>query len=208
VTCTFSLTFDDGPDADWTMRVLEALIRADVRATFFMIGERVRSNPAVARAVLEAGHEIELHCERHLRHSELCESEIERDTYAGLESLATVGAHPTLWRTPWGVCTEASERVAHTHGLRLVHWTIDTHDWGGDSAPAMLVAARPLVRAEGIVLMHDGLGPGALREGCANTVELIDGLALAARKESLEIMPLGEALQACAHLELAQGVAG
>lgn len=205
---TLSLTFDDGPDARWTGRVLEALSAADARATFFMVGERVKSAPAAALAVLEAGHEVQLHCERHLRHSELSEAEIERDTSVGLASLATVGVRPALWRTPWGVRTKASGRVARAHRLRLVDWTIDTHDWRGDSPAAMLAGAQPLLTDRAVVLMHDALGPGALRAGCDNTLALIEPLLWTAREEGFVVAPLGETNLPAGDAGLAGGRAG
>jgi peptidoglycan/xylan/chitin deacetylase (PgdA/CDA1 family) len=202
---TLSLTFDDGPDAHWTRQVLEALNRADARATFFTIGERVKAHPDTVLAILQAGHDVQLHCERHVRHSELSEAEIELDTTAGLRSLAEVGVRPTLWRTPWGVRTQASERVARSHGLRLIDWTIDTHDWRGDGASTMLDAAHPLLAADGIVLMHDAIGPGALRAGCENTVELVGGLVAAARAEGLHIAPVAETSHPGQGVELVPG---
>jgi peptidoglycan/xylan/chitin deacetylase (PgdA/CDA1 family) len=205
---TLSLTFDDGPDEQWTARVLEALRAADARATFFMIGERVKSAPAAALAVLEAGHEVQLHCERHLRHSDLSEAEIERDTSVGLASLATIGVRPTLWRTPWGVRTKASERVARAQRLRLVHWTIDTHDWRGDSPTRMLAAARPLLADRAVVLMHDALGPGALRAGCHNTLALIEPLLWTAREEGFVVALIGDTNASAGDAGLAEGRAG
>ena len=171
------------------MRVLDALKRSRTRGTFFMIGERVRADPTSARAVIEAGHEVQLHCYRHVRHSELSEAEIERDTREALAALAQVGVRATYWRTPWGVRTSATVRVAERHRLRLVDWTIDTHDWRGDSAAAMLARARARVRLAdgGVVLMHDALGPGALRAGCENTVELLRPLIAAARRGGLNV---------------------
>jgi hypothetical protein len=182
-----SLTFDDGPDQHWTGRVLDVLRRSDTRATFFMVGERVRAAPASARAVIEAGHDVQLHCDRHLRHSDLSEHEIDRDVRDGLAALASIGVRPGYWRTPWGVRTDATARIASQHGLRLMDWTIDTHDWRGDSAVAMLARARPGVGEGGIVLMHDALGPGALRTGCENTVELVGELIALARREGLDV---------------------
>jgi peptidoglycan/xylan/chitin deacetylase (PgdA/CDA1 family) len=185
-----SLTFDDGPDPVWTTRVLDALQRSRTRATFFMVGERVLTTPATARAVVEAGHDVQLHCHRHIRHTELSEPAIERDACDALAALELIGARPTLWRTPWGVRTPASVRVAGTHRLRLVNWTHDTHDWRGDASAAMLAAAAPALAEGGVVLMHDGLGPGSLRQGCENTVELVAVLADAARREALSVGPL------------------
>jgi peptidoglycan/xylan/chitin deacetylase (PgdA/CDA1 family) len=188
-----SLTFDDGPDEVGTPGVLAVLRRSVTDATFFMVGERVRSAPSLARAVLDAGHEVQLHCHRHIRHTELSEAEIERDTTVALDALAALGVHPTHWRTPWGIQTPATANVARRHRLKLVGWTIDTHDWRGDPAPAMLARARPFLTGGGIVLMHDALGPGALRTGCENTIELLAPLIALARAHGLEVGPLSAA---------------
>ena len=174
------LTFDDGPDEHWTPRVLEELERCGARATFFVVGERVRALPHVLEAVHEAGHEVALHCDRHLRHTELSEEELEADTVSALASLALLGIHPRLWRAPWGVLTSASLRVAERYGLELVHWSFDTHDWRGDSPAEALPDTDQRLGADAIVLMHDALGPGALRSGCENTLALIAPLLAAA----------------------------
>jgi peptidoglycan/xylan/chitin deacetylase (PgdA/CDA1 family) len=187
-----SLTFDDGPDRSWTRCVLAELERSGATATFFMVGERVAADPHTARAVRGAGHEIELHCHRHVRHTVLSEAEIERDTTEGLKALAALGIRPRRWRTPWGVTTTGSRRVAHRHGLELVGWTIDTHDWRGDASAAMLARAGEELAGGGVVLMHDALGPGALRAGCEQTVELVGGLVAAARARGLTVGPLGK----------------
>lgn len=166
--------------------MLGELERCRARATFFVLGERVEATPDVVCAAVDAGHEVQLHGYRHLRHSQLSEEEIELDTRAALDALAQVGVRPTRWRTPWGIATPASERVALRHGLTLVHWTIDTHDWRGDPALAMLARARRQLAPGAVVLMHDGLGPGAMRSGCENTVELLAPLIAAACARGLE----------------------
>jgi peptidoglycan/xylan/chitin deacetylase (PgdA/CDA1 family) len=171
-----NLTFDDGPDRVWTRRVMAALHRHYVTGTFFMSGERVLAEPLVACEVLEQGHEIQLHCHRHIRHTELSRSEIERDAWDALAALAEIGVEPTRWRTPWGVVTADSEAVAAHLGLRLTGWDHDTHDWRGDSPVAMMTALGPRLSLGGSVLMHDGLGPGATRSDCSNTVGLLDPL--------------------------------
>lgn len=185
-----SLTFDDGPDRRGTAAVLDALRAGDVCGTFFMVGEQVRATPELARAVIDEGHAVQLHCDRHVRHCELSELEIERDTRAALETLAELSVRPTLWRTPWGVCTPASERVARRHGLALAHWTIDTHDWRGDAATDMLERAREGLADGAVVLMHDAIGPGATRKSCANTVELLGPLIAATRDAGLQVRSL------------------
>jgi peptidoglycan/xylan/chitin deacetylase (PgdA/CDA1 family) len=157
-----------------------------------MVGERVSQHPGIAREVLEAGHEVQLHCHRHIRHSEMSEPEIERDTRVALEAFGQIGVSPSYWRTPWGVRTAASREVARRHRLRLVNWTIDTHDWRGDPAPVMLAHANAHMEDGDVVLMHDGLGPGAVRAGCRNTVELLAPLVASARQRGFLVGPLSE----------------
>ncbi len=189
-TRALSLTFDDGPDPVWTPLVLEQLASCGVTATFFMVGQRVLAYPESARAVLAAGHDVQLHCHRHVRHTELTEADLRLDTESALGALASVGVRPRLWRTPWGICTEASIRVARRLGLRLVRWSIDTHDWRGDRPQKMLADVRPQLANGGAVLMHDAVGPGARRAGCQNTVALLGALAAAAGACGLTLAPM------------------
>ncbi|MGH2864604.1 MAG: polysaccharide deacetylase family protein [Solirubrobacteraceae bacterium] len=185
-----SFTFDDGPDETWTPLVLDALARCEVTGTFFMVGERVLAQPDLADAVRAAGHDVQLHCHRHVRHTELTKAALYLDTETALAALACVGVRPKLWRTPWGVCTEASARVAELFGLRLVHWSIDAHDWRGDESRAMLAQCYVRLTDGGSVLMHDALGPGAQRRGCENTLALLPALAAAARAHGLALAPV------------------
>jgi peptidoglycan/xylan/chitin deacetylase (PgdA/CDA1 family) len=163
-----------------------------VHATFFVIGERALAHPDVLRATVDAGHQVQLHCHRHVRHTQMSERELECDTEQALGTLSRAGVQPALWRAPWGVSTPASERVARSFGLRLVGWSIDTHDWRGDAPAAMLAAAKADLLAGGSVLMHDALGPGSKRAGCENTVALLERLAVVTRELGLPLEPLRE----------------
>src|SRR5450755_3348169 len=60
-----ALTYDDGPNDPWTLRLLEVLDRHSVKATFFLIGRFVAQRPDIARAIAQAGHAIGLHTWNH-----------------------------------------------------------------------------------------------------------------------------------------------
>lgn len=187
-----SFTFDDGPDPVWTPLILEELSRLDVRATFFVVASRVGLHPGVVRRASELGHQIGLHCHCHIRHSELTERRIDEDTRRALAVLGDIGLQPRLWRTPWGVCTRGSVRVAERYGLELVRWSVDTHDWRGDSVPVMYRAVASQLKslgADATLLMHDGLGPGALRDGADATLALLRPLVALGRARSLDMGP-------------------
>jgi peptidoglycan/xylan/chitin deacetylase (PgdA/CDA1 family) len=181
-----ALTFDDGPDPAWTPRVLDALRAASARATFFVLGEPARRHPELVRRALDEGHAVGVHADRHVRHTGWEAAEGEADLDRALAALDAAGARASLWRPPWGVEAPWTRPLARARGLGLVGWSADTHDWRGDRAAEMLAAVRPALRDGAVVLAHDGLGPGALRSGCEETVALIGPLVAAGRERGLE----------------------
>jgi peptidoglycan-N-acetylglucosamine deacetylase len=180
------LTFDDGPDPVWTPRILAALRNVDARATFFVVAPLARRYPRLVQGALSLGHGVELHCTLPLRHIARTRHEVEADTRIGLRNLRRVGARPALLRPPWGVLAPWSGAVASECGLRPVLWSADTHDWRGDTAAEMLEAVMPALGPGAVVLMHDGLGPGARRSGCGETIALVEELVQRIRAARLE----------------------
>lgn len=165
-----ALTFDDGPDQRFTPALLDLLVQAGVRATFFPIASQAQRHPELIGRMLAEGHSVGVHCEEHVRHSSRDLAWGRRDVDQALHRLRGLGAEPRLWRTPWGDLAPWSRRVAAERNLRLVGWHVDTHDWRGDNAPDMFAATRAHLLPGAIVLAHDGLGPGARRAGCEQTV--------------------------------------
>jgi peptidoglycan/xylan/chitin deacetylase (PgdA/CDA1 family) len=184
-----SLTFDDGPDPEWTPLVLDSLASVRARATFFVVAPRARRFPSLLARMREEGHHVGFHCTEHVRHDARRPEEIEADVRSGLSALA---APVRLWRTPWGVVTPATEDVARRHGLTLVGWTADTEDWRGGNPYEMLRTIEGKLLPQAVVLMHDGIGPGAMRGDCMMTVNLIAPLVYQARSRGLEPVPLQE----------------
>ncbi len=185
------LTFDDGPDPEWTPRLLDALSALGARATFFPIAPRAAAEPGIVERILAEGHVVGVHCHEHVRHSERSADEVRHDGERALGMLRSLGARPTLWRTPYGDVAPFSEEVAGELGLRIVGWTVDTHDWRGDLAEEMFDLARPGLTDGAVVLAHDGIGPGALRSTARETVAFVRlvGAYAARHKLALEALP-------------------
>jgi peptidoglycan/xylan/chitin deacetylase (PgdA/CDA1 family) len=178
-----ALTFDDGPDPVWTPLVLDALAAASASATFFVIAPRAARYPHLVSSMREGGHDVAFHCNEHARHDTMTPREIEADLASGLPAL---GKSIHYWRTPWGLVTPATEEVANRHHLALVGWTADTQDWRGDAPEEMIARVRGDITPGALILMHDGIGPGATRDGCANTVALVAPLVALVRSCGLE----------------------
>ena len=187
-----ALTFDDGPDPVWTPRVLDALGCAGARATFFVVAPLAERHPGLLRRMVDEGHEVALHCNRHVRHDRMSGEELLSDASDGLRTLEKLGHRVGDWRVPWGVVTPGTEAVARELGLRLVGWTVDSEDWRGGYAGGMLGRLSPGIGPGAIVLMHDAVGPGATRDGCEGTVALVAPLVGAARARGLGTVTVGD----------------
>ena len=172
--------------------MLDLLRAEDAPSTFFLIADRAAAHPGLIERMQLEGHEIGFHCVRHVRHSELDELTLRGDVEAGIGMLASLGVEVRLWRPPWGVATGATRRVAAEFGMRLVGWDLDSHDWRGDAANEMHARIGGDMRAGSTVLMHDGLGPGARRSGCQETVALVVRLLETMRRRRLRPATIGE----------------
>jgi peptidoglycan/xylan/chitin deacetylase (PgdA/CDA1 family) len=187
---SLALTFDDGPDARCTGDLLDLLGAADARATFFPIATRAEAEPELVSRMLDEGHTVGLHCDEHVRHRERDRNWCVRDVDIALQRLRRIGVDPRLWRTPWGDVAPWTPGLAAARDLRLVGWTVDTHDWRGHSAAEMIAGTRAGLKPGAIVLAHDGIGPGARRPDARSTLEYARLVIEHAQESGLALEPL------------------
>jgi peptidoglycan/xylan/chitin deacetylase (PgdA/CDA1 family) len=154
-----ALTFDDGPDAQVTRRLVRILLRVRVPATFFMVGERVARAPGAARLVSRSGFQIANHSYRHADMRTQSSTQIIRTLGATQRELRRAGARPTrLMRPPYGAIDRRVARAIRRAGYQPVLWNSDSWDWSGGSPET--IARRVLGSMESrtnIVLQHDGI---------------------------------------------------
>jgi len=153
-----ALTFDDGPSATTTPQVLEQLARASVKATFFVVGEKVDRHPDVVRAIAEAGHELGVHGYRHHRlYAFLTPKAVAEDIRHAQDAVERAsGVRPRWFRPPVGFVSPRTAAGARRAGASIVAWTIRSLD-GLANADPRSVAARVERRLTpgAIVVLHD-----------------------------------------------------
>lgn len=156
-TKNLALTFDDGPHPRLTPILLDTLRRANVKATFYLIGRRVAAHPQLTARIAEEGHEIGNHSWSHPflnRYSDAgVLDEIDRTSNAIFDA---TGKAPVTFRPPYGAFTERQRRMLHdARGLPSVLWSVDPRDWRRPGSS--VVAERILSHAApgAIVLSHD-----------------------------------------------------
>lgn len=184
------LTFDDGPDPKWTPRVLETLARFDAKATFFVLGWRVRDRQDLVHAILDAGHRIELHGDAHLDHEIATREQIADDTLRALDSLGRCGVVPQWWRVPFSRAGVSTLDVAEMHQLRIASWDVDAYDWRGDAWADQSVPLGVIASEGGVVQLHDAVQLGMPRGHAENTLEMTEAILQVAALHGVPAVPL------------------
>lgn len=151
------LTFDDGPDPQWTPRILDTLAATGMRATFFVIGCNARRHPHLVRRATAAGHEIANHTFDH-RHPWMMSSAAARQQVRDCATAVgdILGYPPRFYRPPHGRNRFCMNDEARLCGETPVDWDLSAIDWGPFGSAQRIAARLQHVRAGDIVLMHDG----------------------------------------------------
>ncbi|WP_353353102.1 polysaccharide deacetylase family protein [Intrasporangium sp. DVR] len=187
-----ALTFDDGPDPDWTPRVLAALRRAAAPATFFCVGRKVRDHGPIhadSLGVHELGNHTFEHPDLARFALERCQDEIGR-TSDLMER--TYGQRPTLFRPPYGHLGGAALLAAAEAELTMVFWSAQAREDMAVADPNGAVddLARQ-VRPGSIILAHDTGSPARLR-----TIDHLDRLIDRLRADGYELVTVSQLLAA------------
>jgi peptidoglycan-N-acetylglucosamine deacetylase len=153
----YAITFDDGPHPQGTPAMLEILAGAGVQATFFLVGEQVQRNPALAREIVAAGHAIGLHCHRHRNLLRLTPRQVGEDIARAQGAIEdATGRAMNLYRPPYGAPSASALRLARRRGWRTLLWSQWGRDWEARATPASIAARVTDGVSEGsVLLLHD-----------------------------------------------------
>ncbi len=170
------LTFDDGPSRNVTPRILDILRRHNAKATFFVLGQQLVSNPDVGRRIVAEGHAVANHTWNHPRLDRLGRGQILEQFLATSRAIVdTLGVETTCYRPPYGATNQRVVDVAAEAGLtnagwrtkfyphladgRAGGWDIDTNDWRRNNQATWNNLNS--IRGGEVVLMHDVHGASA-----------------------------------------------
>ena len=129
---TLVLTFDDGPHPDSAAPLLDLLGKLGVKATFFVVGGRVKARPDLVRRMIAEGHEVGNHTEDHQRLHDLPEAKVVQElSECEADVRAATGRGMTLMRPPGMRFTPAVLAVARARG----YITVDYNNVAGDYVP-------------------------------------------------------------------------
>jgi peptidoglycan/xylan/chitin deacetylase (PgdA/CDA1 family) len=152
-----ALTFDDGPHPEGTPAVLAVLDEADMKATFFLVGEQVERRPTLAAEIARRGHLVALHGYRHRPQPAMRAAAVEADLARGTAAIEdATGAGLRLHRPPYGLYSPAGLIAVRRDGLQPLLWSKWGKDWRRLTTPERIATrvTREL-RPGDVILLHD-----------------------------------------------------
>ncbi|CAI6087511.1 polysaccharide deacetylase family protein [Cohnella sp. JJ-181] len=186
-----AITFDDGPNPEFTPQMLNIFSEEGGRATFYMTGDQIERYPDTARLVHAAGHEIGNHSYSHPHLTELEEEAIRAELVRTSDIIReTVGVLPATFRPPYLATDAQVERIAHDLGLAVIGGVNGAaRDWDMPGAKHILEASLAVTEPGSILVFHDGHGDRS------QTVEAVRELVRALKKEGYSFVTASELLQ-------------
>jgi len=159
-----AMTFDDGPSAVLTPRLLDILKQRNIKVTFFVLGERVHEHPEIIQRALAEGQEIANHSWDHKYLTKVGEGGLQHelaDTSA--EITKATGKPVTLMRPPGGYHNPSLDRtIEKEYGMKVIMWSVDPDDWKRPGPQAIEQRILKETKPGSIILSHD-IHPGTIK---------------------------------------------
>ena len=161
-----AVSFDDGPDPQWTPKILDILKGANVKAAFFLVGANAERYPKLVRRIVDEGHEIGNHTYYHPNLALCWPEHIRLELNATQLLLETItGRATTLFRPPYAADTSPAQlseltplQIAEDLNYLVVLESIDPQDWARPGADIILRRVKQQRRDGSIILLHDAGG--------------------------------------------------
>jgi len=191
-----ALTFDDGPDPEWTPKILDILKAAKVKAAFFLVGVNAERYPNLVRRIVDEGHEIGNHTYYHPNLA-LCWPEHVRLELNATQLLiqTLTGRGTTLFRPPYAADTQPARladlmplQIAQDQNYLVVLENIDPQDWARPGADVILQRIKQQRHDGNIILLHDAGGDRS------QTVEALPRIIEYLQARNDTIVPLSKLL--------------
>lgn len=186
-----ALTFDDGPHATSTPRILELLQRFNVQATFFLVGKHLEKHPEIAREMVGTGHEIGNHTFSHSLLYVSTKNRI-RDEIRRTDTLLRNidGAEPKFFRPPAGFFTKQVLDIAEQLGYQTVVGDVYPRDPHLPGKKKIVDRILQRTVAGSIIILHDG--GNARRVDRSQTLEALSEIIPNLKNKGFEFLTLSE----------------
>ncbi|MFD2114543.1 polysaccharide deacetylase family protein [Paenibacillus yanchengensis] len=187
-----ALTFDDGPDEYFTPQVLDILQKEGVKATFFLVGNRMEAHPDVVQRIIENGHIIGNHSYSHPNYATLKDKQFQKEILKTDKVIQRfTGYKPSFLRPPYGNITEEQIKWLASQHKRVVNWNVDSLDWKQINAAEVSKNILTKVHPGSIILQHSAGGVGQDLQG---TVDALSDIIAKIKERGMTFVTIPELL--------------
>ncbi len=177
-----AITFDDGPHATHTDRILTELGKRNVKATFYVIGNRVKRHADLVERIVREGHEIGNHTWTHPKLTDAISRDVLGEQIRTQQAITEVcGVTPATLRAPYGALSERIRGIVPEQ--RIVGWSVDPQGWRHKDAGIVTEKVLEQARNGAVVLLHDIHG---------STADAVPGIVDALREQGYEFVTVSE----------------
>src|SRR6201982_3404670 len=169
-----AMSFDDGPSATLTPKLLDLLTARHIKATFFVIGENVMEHPEIVARAAREDHEIGNHSWSHPNLAKMSQESVRSQLQRTDDAIKNAtGERPTLMRPPYGSITDREKHWIHDEfGYQIILWDVDPYDWKRPGPAVVRNRILKETRPGSIVLSHD-IHPGTI-EAMPSTLDALE----------------------------------
>lgn len=189
-----ALTFDDGPDEVFTPQILDILKKYDVKATFFLIGEKVPYNKKIVKREKEEGHEIGNHTFTHINASKKNYEEIEEEITKTQQAIKEVtGEYPKLFRPPYRALSRDLCKIVKEKNMNIVLWSnIDVRDWSNPGVNNMVNTIDSQIENGNIIILHDY---NTVRNNKSQTIQALEIVIPKLKEKGYRFVTISELME-------------
>ena len=170
---TVALTFDDGPNPEFTPKILAVLKKYNIKATFFQVGAEAEKYPDMVKQVNAAGMAIGSHSQTHPMMTKISESQLQNEVAQPIQIInKIIGKKPACLRYPFGASNQHVRDVIRDHGMAPVAMGWNSFDYNRPGVEKIVNQVVNNAHSGTVILLHDGFA-GLNRQQTLEALPLI-----------------------------------
>lgn len=171
-TSDIYITFDDGPDPNYTNKLLDLLKKYNIKVSFFVVAKFAEKNPDIISRMKNEGHLIGFHSLEHRNSLWQTPKYTKYDFEESIKILDKLSVNVHYFRPPWGCFNMCTLSQIKKHNLVQVLWNVMVGDWSG-STTSEIIANKLIKRTKpgDIICLHDGRGKN---EAPSRTIQALE----------------------------------
>jgi peptidoglycan/xylan/chitin deacetylase (PgdA/CDA1 family) len=202
-----ALTFDDGPNDPWTLRIADVLDSYGVQGTFFIVGQNADAHPDIVRTLVQRGHLVGNHSYHHQKRYAIFQLHYGELDQTERSIASAAGVCPAFFRTPNGFHTPWQLHAVSSHHMHTIGWDLQPNDWEQHDANKLVQDVVSSAKPGSIILLHDGEDTRAVTDRSV-TAGALPGIIEGLRAKGYRFVRLDELLGMPPYLDACAGLKG